>query len=270
MADEQSIARYRQWYRKLLCFYTRPHHDQFAESMEQTFGDLCRERVKAGKGLAGFVLWTFVETSAAIFKDNLSYSFMQRNIRRIAMVTGLLLLIPLFGNMFVAGWNWSPVDFVIWGMMVFGAGLAFELVSRRGGTTMYRAAVGVACLTGFFLVWVNAAVGIIGDEGSANAMYLGVLVIGFVGALLAGFAPRGMSRALLATAVAQALVPVIALAWVPEERFAPGVIPVMGLNGVFVAMWLVSAALFRFSANSSSTTSGQRPLGGTGREGIAG
>ena len=35
----------------------------------------------------------------------------------------------------------------------------------------------------------------------------------------------------------------LTLAWVPEERFAPGVLPVMGLNGVFVAAWLLSALL---------------------------
>jgi len=38
--------------------------------MEQTFNDLCRERVKAQKGLFSFALWTFFETSAAIIREN--------------------------------------------------------------------------------------------------------------------------------------------------------------------------------------------------------
>jgi hypothetical protein len=38
--------------------------------MEQTFNDLCRERVKAERGLFSFALWTFFETSAAIIREN--------------------------------------------------------------------------------------------------------------------------------------------------------------------------------------------------------
>jgi hypothetical protein len=70
MSDEHAIARYRRWYRKLLRFYSRPYRERFAESMEQTFNDLCRERAKAGKGLVGFVLWTLVETSVGIIREN--------------------------------------------------------------------------------------------------------------------------------------------------------------------------------------------------------
>jgi hypothetical protein len=69
MADEVAIARYRRWYRRLLRFYSRPYRERFAESMEQTFNDLCRERAAAGNGLFAFVLWTFVETSAGIFRE---------------------------------------------------------------------------------------------------------------------------------------------------------------------------------------------------------
>ena len=38
--------------------------------MEQTFNDLCRERVKAERGLFRFALWAFFETSAAIIREN--------------------------------------------------------------------------------------------------------------------------------------------------------------------------------------------------------
>ena len=54
MADEHAIARYRHWYRKLLRFYSRPYRERFAESMEQTFNDLCRERARSGKGIGRF------------------------------------------------------------------------------------------------------------------------------------------------------------------------------------------------------------------------
>jgi hypothetical protein len=78
--------------------------------------------------------------------------------------------------------------------------------------TAYRSAVGVALAAAFILLWLMGAVGIIGVEGDrADLMYFGVLAVGVTGALIARFRPHGMARALLATALAQALVAVIAL-----------------------------------------------------------
>jgi hypothetical protein len=211
MADEHAIARYRHWYRKLLRCYSRPYRERFAESMEQTFNDVCRERSEAGSGLFGFVLWLFVETSAGIVGDNIRALLMQRNILRIALGTGLILLVPLVAMQFTEEVNWGVFDFVFMGALLFGTGLTYELVARKGGTIAYRAAVGVACAAGLLLVWLNAAVGMIGD-GPVNLMYLGVIAVGFVGASIARFLPRGMSLALFATAIAQMLVPVVALA----------------------------------------------------------
>jgi hypothetical protein len=122
--------------------------------------------------------------------------------------------------------------------------------------TAYRVATGIAVATALVLLWINAAVGIIGD-GPVNLMYLGVLIVGFVGACMARFQSRGMALALFATAVAQLLVPVIALViwragWQdllmdpdsPNPPFDPGIVPVFGLNAVFVMLWVVSAWVF--------------------------
>ena len=78
--------------------------------------------------------------------------------------------------------------------------------------TAYRSAVGVALAAAFILVWLSLGVGIIGADGDpANLMYFGVLAVGIIGAVIARFQPHGMARALVATALAQALVAVIAL-----------------------------------------------------------
>lgn len=263
MTDERAIARYRRWYRKLLRYYSKPFRERFAESMEQTFYDLCRERAEAGEGLLGFVLWVFVETAAGIIKENGRSIVMQnKSILRIALGTGLILLISLLGNLFM-GWNWPAFAFPVWGALLFGTGLTYELIARKGGTTAYRAAVGIACATGFALVFINAAAGIIGD-GPVNLMYLGALAVGFAGAFIARFQPRGMALALLATAVAQMLVPVIALViwkagWQdllsdpnsPHPPFHPGIARVFGLNAVFAMLWAVSAWLFRKAAREA-------------------
>jgi Protein of unknown function (DUF2975) len=74
-------ARYRKLYARLLRFYPRPYRERFAESMQQTFNDLCREQRAAGQGLLGFVLWTFIETSAAIIRENAT-SIMRSTMKR--------------------------------------------------------------------------------------------------------------------------------------------------------------------------------------------
>jgi hypothetical protein len=281
MSDEHTIARYRRWYRKLLCCYSRPYRERFAESMEQTFNDLCRERAEAGRGLFGFVLWMCVETSAGIVGDNLRVLVMQRNIVRIAIGTGLILLVPLVAMQFTEEVNWGVFDFVAMGGLLFGTGLTYDVVARKGGTIAYRAAVGVACAAGLLLLWVNAAAGIIGD-GPVNLMYLGVIAVGFVGVLLARFEPRGMAWALFATAVAQMLVPIIALAiWKsgenalfvdagsPHPPFHPGIVPVFVLNGVFAALWIVSGLLFRRAAGTRSDAGRYERSRNALREGLA-
>ena len=121
--------------------------------------------------------------------------------------------------------------------------LTYEQVAKRAVTTAYRAAVGVAVTTAVLLLWVNGAVGIIGD-GPVNLMYFGVPAIGVAGAFIASLEARGMARVLFVMALTQMLVPVIALVlWNPP--FDPGVLPVFVLNGVFAGLGLTSAGLFR-------------------------
>jgi hypothetical protein len=249
--------------------------------MEQTFNDLCRERARAGEGLGRFVAWMFVETSVGIIREHMRFGIMQKSIIRIALGTGLILLIPLIGNLFM-GWNWPAFAFPFWGAVLFGAGLTYELIARKGGTIAYRVALAIACAAGFVLVFINGAAGIIGD-GPVNLMYLGVLAVGFVGALIARFEARGMSLALFATAVAQILVPVVALliwksGWndlltdpsSPHPPFHPGIGPVFGLNAVFAVLWVVSGLLFRHAGNSRSKIPGAERGSGVSRQGVAG
>src|SRR5215217_2235907 len=102
---------------------------------------------------------------------------------------------------------WDETDFAVMGAMLFSACGAYELAARMTGNVAYRAAVGVAVVTAFILVWINLAVGIIGSEDNpANLMYGGVLAVAILGAVIGRFRSQGMARALAATALAQALV----------------------------------------------------------------
>jgi hypothetical protein len=199
MAVNQAIERYRRWYRKLLRLYSKPHRERFAESMEQTFHDILRERSEAGRGLFAGALWAFSETFAGITRERIGGFTMQTIMR-----------------------------------------------AKEGGAFGYRAGVGVAAAASLLLIWMSLAVGT-EDDNSGGLMYLGVLVLG-IGAVVARFRPQGMARALFTTAVAQALVAVIAMiAW---QQY----IELLLLNGFFIALWVGSALLFRRAADPWSKT----------------
>jgi hypothetical protein len=253
MANKRLIRRYRHWYAKLLRLYSKPYYERFGEGMEQTFTDLLQECAEEGRGLLGCALWMVAETSAGIMKENIRYIIMRnQNIIRIALGTAFILLVPLLAMLFTDQVAWDLADFIVAGALIFGTGLAFELVGRKAGTRAYRAAVGMALAAAFLLVWMNLAVGIIGSEDNpVNLMYFGVLAIGIVGATLARLRPQGMARALFATALAQALVPAIALLInkppMNSVEASRGVLGVLGLNAFFVMMFIGSALLFRRS-----------------------
>jgi hypothetical protein len=172
-----------------------------------------------------------------------------------ALTTALILLIPLLGNHFVDGWNWPPGTFVVLGALLFGIGLTYELVTRNRDAIAYRAAVGIAFAAGFLLAWGNFVQ--MADVTPAAAMYFGVPIVGLVGAALARLRPKGMARALFATAIAQALVLVAALiilitrnpqitSWTaPEVRGFGG-------NAFFVMLFVASALLFRKAGREES------------------
>jgi hypothetical protein len=247
MASKKTpICRYRYWYAKLLQLYPKRYRERFGEEMKQTFSDLCRERMESGQRLFVFVLWMFFETFAQIIRENIVLMLRQtKSIVRVLLVTGSILLVPLLAMQFTDEVNWNFSDFAAAATLLISAGLMYELVLRASGNVAYRAGGGLAVATALILVWLNLAVGLIGNENNpANLMYGGVLVIAATGALISRFEPQGMARAMLATAVAQALVPVIALIiWQPPLTL--GVLGVFALNTIFVMLFIGSAWLFR-------------------------
>jgi hypothetical protein len=116
----------------------------------------------------------------------------------------------------------------------------------------YRFACGIAIAAALLLAWLSLGVGIIGRDGDPdNRMYLGVLLVGIAGALIARFRPQGMARALIATALAQATVAVIALA-AGLGRPWSGPLELVLLNGFFVALFVISAWLFSRAARAAA------------------
>ena len=107
----------------------------------------------------------------------------------------------------------------------------------------YRIAVGIAVAATLLILWMHGALAT--EDDSPGPIFFGVLVVGIIGVIIARFRPQGMARALFATALAQALVGVIAMiAW--KQYFEISL-----LSGFFIALWIGSALLFRKAARVS-------------------
>ena len=110
--------------------------------------------------------------------------------------------------------------------------------------TSYRLAIGVAVGTVLFLLFGIGALGIIGAGGEPDRMYLGVLAVLAVGTALARLRPRGMAWALAATALAQVVVAVIALATGLQDTEGASVLEILGLTAMYAGLFALSAFLF--------------------------
>jgi hypothetical protein len=162
-----------------------------------------------------------------------------------------LLSLPFIAMRFfpASGVNWTGSDFAVMGVVLTLCCATVELGAWLSGNLWYRAGFAVAVLAGFLLTWVSLAVGIINElSDPANLMFVGVFGTAILGALGSRFKPEGMVRTLIATAVVQILVGVIALIW------GKG-IEAIAFGTFLSVLWLASAGLFQKSAQSDSTKS---------------
>lgn len=83
----------------------------------------------------------------------------------IALATGLLLLIPLIAMQFSEEVVWDGTDFLVMGVLLFGMGSVFVLLSRRA-PRRNRLFIGFACAALFLYLWAELAVGIFTNLGS--------------------------------------------------------------------------------------------------------
>lgn len=173
-------------------------------------------------------------------------------------LAALLLLLPLVAMQFTREVNWTPFDFAFAAVMIGAVGIAFEVTIRTTRNIAYRGAVAIALAAAFLLIWINAAVGIIGNEdNSLNLLYLGVIAIAFGGMAWARFKARGAARAMMAAAGANAAVGVVAV--IAARNEPPGIVGLVGLNGFFVLLFLGAAWLFRLAAPSAGTPNDPSP-----------
>lgn len=79
----------------------------------------------------------------------------------LSIVTALL-LVPLIAMQFTSEVDWGPFDFLVMGILLYGTGIACELVMRKFRNTAQRVLICGILLVLLFLVWAELAVGIFG------------------------------------------------------------------------------------------------------------
>ncbi len=125
-------------------------------------------------------------------------------------------------------------------------------MSSLSKTTAYRIAIAIALGAAFLQIWMNLAVGIVGNED--NPVNLGFyLVVATAGAcaFTARLRADGMARAMVAVAGVQALLAAVVATAPSTARDDPmGPIGVLALSAGFASLWLVSAFLFHRSARA--------------------
>lgn len=82
----------------------------------------------------------------------------------IAAVTGLILLVPLVAMQFSEDVAWTLSDFVVMGILLFGAGSIFVLMARMLPKRRLAVGIGVAIVLAW--LYVELAVGLFTDWGS--------------------------------------------------------------------------------------------------------
>lgn len=84
---------------------------------------------------------------------------------RIALGTGLILLIPLIAMQFTNEVSWDIKDFIVMGFLLLSTATLFVLVSRRAPRRR-RVVIGFIFAAVFVYIWAELAVGIFTNLGS--------------------------------------------------------------------------------------------------------
>jgi hypothetical protein len=132
--------------------------------MQQGFVDLCRERLRSGRGVFGLVLWLFAETSAGVLRET-TMSIAAHNKRFIVILLAItsVLLLPAVAMRFTDEVSWTRFDFMVAGGLLLVCAVTFEFFARRSGSMKSRVIAGVAIAAVLVVVWLELAVGLFGS-----------------------------------------------------------------------------------------------------------
>jgi peptidoglycan/LPS O-acetylase OafA/YrhL len=124
-------------------------------------------------------------------------------------------------------------------------------VITDSGKTAYRAGAIIAVATCLLLSWMNAAVGIAGnEENPVNLAFFALVAMVGVGAFVSEGRSRGLARALFCAAAFQMVLGAIVSTGPVSNGEPHGSWGMIALNGFYALLWIASGALFAKAART--------------------
>lgn len=152
----------------------------------------------------------------------------------------LILAVPAIAMQFSKEIAWGIEDFLVVGALLAAVCGTIELALRASTSALYRVGVALAAIGGFLLVFVNLAIGIIGDEQNPkNLIFFAIPALGFLGALIGRFKAALLVKLLVIMAALQ-----LSTIFMAPAELLRVMIP---FTGLFVGLWLLSALLIQRS-----------------------
>jgi hypothetical protein len=152
----------------------------------------------------------------------------------------LILAVPAIAMQFSKEIAWGIEDFLVVGALLAAVCGTIELALRTSTSALYRVGVALAAIGGFLLVFVNLAIGIIGDEQNPkNLIFFAIPALGFLGALVGRFKAALLVKLLVIMAALQ-----LSTIFMAPAELLRVMIP---FTGLFVGLWLLSALLIQRS-----------------------
>ena len=84
-----------------------------------------------------------------------------RKIARITIVTVAVLMIPLAAMQFSDDVLWTLSDFVLAGVLLLAAGLAYEVAASKTQQLRYKVAIAIGLAAVLIVIWLHLAVGLL-------------------------------------------------------------------------------------------------------------
>lgn len=73
------------------------------------------------------------------------------------MISLIMLVIPLIGNLTSPEWSWGVADYAIAGTIIFCAAFIYQLIYKKVNKTRYKIAIALAIILVVSIIWVILA-----------------------------------------------------------------------------------------------------------------
>ncbi len=179
--SSRSFRKSEQIYCLLLELYPEEYRREFGDEMRFVFVQSLKDarRDYGNRGILSVWARTIADTGKTAINEHFDNDKGDKTVKKrdnsiimkkqifewIAVATIALLLIPLIAMSFTTEVNWSPLDFILMGILIFGFSSAFVLVARKVSERR-RMLVGLLFLAAFMYVWAELAVGVFTNLGN--------------------------------------------------------------------------------------------------------